>query len=106
VEEFDGRRKCGAIMVPEGRCGQGWEEFISEVRRANSSLCGAQVSQKDKQVKQDSGIRSYAEVVGWSSQPAEECFNAFSKPIARVPRWLKEASKEMVKQDREPVIQA
>jgi hypothetical protein len=69
-------------------------------------LCGAQVSQKDKQVKQDSGRRSYAEVVGWSSQPAEECFNAFSEPIARVPRWLKEASKEMVKQDREPVIQA
>jgi hypothetical protein len=107
VEEFDGGRKCGAIMVLEGRNGQGWEGFISEVRPGyNSSLCGAQVSRKDKQVKQDSGRRSYAEVVGWSSQPAEECFNAFSEPIARVPRWLKEASKEMVKQDCEPVIQA
>jgi hypothetical protein len=43
--------------------------------------------------------------VGWSLQPVEECFNAFSEPIARVPRWLKEASKEMVKQDCEPAKQ-
>jgi hypothetical protein len=101
VEEFDGRRKCGSIMVPEGRFGQGWEGFISEVRWANSSLCGVRVTRDDKLVKEASGRRSYAEVLGWSSQPVEECFNASSEPIARVPRWLKEASDEMDKQVRE-----
>jgi hypothetical protein len=25
VEEFDGRRRCGNIVIPEGRYGQGWE---------------------------------------------------------------------------------
>jgi hypothetical protein len=44
VEEFDGWRKCGAIMVPEGCYGQGWEGFISKVRWANSSLSGGQVT--------------------------------------------------------------
>jgi hypothetical protein len=40
IEEFDGRRRCGSIIVPEGRFGQGWSHFISEVRRANSSISG------------------------------------------------------------------
>jgi hypothetical protein len=38
IEEFDGRKKCGSIMVPEGRFGQRWDRFMVEVRRANSSL--------------------------------------------------------------------
>ena len=38
VEEFDGRRICGAILIPKGRYGQGWDRFVSEVRLANSVL--------------------------------------------------------------------
>jgi hypothetical protein len=37
------------------------------------------------------GRRSFAEVVGLSQNQSEECFNAYSEPIARVPLWLKEA---------------
>lgn len=94
VEEFDGRRKCGSIMVPEGRFGQGWEDFILEVCWANSSL---REVRECKKVKEVSSRRSYAEVLGLSSQLVEECFNALFEPIARVPRWLKEALKEMDK---------
>jgi hypothetical protein len=39
IEEFDGRRKrCGAILILEGRYGQGWVRFILKIRLANSSL--------------------------------------------------------------------
>ena len=38
---------------------------------------------------------SYAEVLGLLSHPEVECFNSYMEPIARVPRWLKEASAEM-----------
>ena len=31
VEEFDGKRRCGAILIREGRYGQGWDRFVSEV---------------------------------------------------------------------------
>jgi hypothetical protein len=31
IEEFAGRRRCGAILIPEGRYGQGWERFISKM---------------------------------------------------------------------------
>ena len=39
--------------------------------------------------------RSCVEVLGLSSHPEEDCFNSFPEPIARVPKWLKEASIEM-----------
>ena len=38
IEEFDGRRRVGVILIPEGHYGQGWERFILETRLANSSL--------------------------------------------------------------------
>jgi dsDNA-binding SOS-regulon protein len=47
------------------------------------------------------GRRSYAEVLGLSSQTEADCFNSFLEPIARVPRWLKEASAEMDRQAKE-----
>ena len=37
-------------------------------------------------------------MLGLSSQPKVDCFNSFSEPIARVPRWLKEASTDMDRQ--------
>ena len=101
VEEFDGRRRCGLIMVLEGQYGQGWEHFILEVCRANSSLRKVREVRECKKVKEVTRMRSYAEVLGLSLQPAEDYFNSFQRPITRVPRWLKEASIEMDKQAHE-----
>jgi hypothetical protein len=42
--------------------------------------------------------RSYADVLGLSSQPEVECFNLYKESIVRVPRWLKEALAELDKQ--------
>ena len=94
IEEFVGRRRCGSILVPERRYGQGWKRFISEVHRANSSLRGIQEARECKKDKEVTSRRSYAEVLGWSLQPVEDCFNSFPEPIARIPSWLKEASRE------------
>ena len=38
VEEFDGRRRSGPILIPEGRYGQGWSRLILELRKVNESL--------------------------------------------------------------------
>jgi hypothetical protein len=38
IEEFDGRRRSGTILIPEGRFGQGWARLIVELDRASSSL--------------------------------------------------------------------
>jgi hypothetical protein len=59
LEEFDGRKRCGSIMIPEGRYGQGWDRLKLEVSRVNSSLS---VREKWKCKKVTVG-RSYAEVV-------------------------------------------
>jgi hypothetical protein len=78
-------------MIPEGHYGQGWDRFMVEVRRANSShQVVREVSEYTKVTR-----RSFAEVVGLSQNSVDECFNAFSEPIARVPLWLKDASAEM-----------
>jgi hypothetical protein len=41
------------------------------------------------------GRRSYAEALWLSSHSEEECFNSYTELIARVPRWLIEASAKM-----------
>jgi hypothetical protein len=38
IEEFDGRRRRGSILVPEGRYGQGWARLMVELDGANSSI--------------------------------------------------------------------
>jgi hypothetical protein len=38
IEEFDGRRRSGSILVPEGRYGQGWARLMVELDGANSSI--------------------------------------------------------------------
>ena len=60
LEEFDGRSKCGSIRIPEGRYGEGWERFLVELRRVNSSLHGVRESPA---CKIGAVRRSYAEVV-------------------------------------------
>jgi hypothetical protein len=59
IEEFDGRKRYGSIMILEGRYGQGWERLKSEVSKANSSLS---VWEKWKCKKVMLG-RSYIEIV-------------------------------------------
>jgi hypothetical protein len=92
IEEFDGRRRCSSLMIPEGHYGQGWDRFMVEVRRANSSL---PVVREVKEYTKVTRRRSFAEVVGLSQNSVDDCFNAFSESIARVPLWLKDASTEM-----------
>ena len=104
VEEFDGRRRCGTILIPEGRYGQGWKRFILEIYLANSSsLCEVRDREirKDKEVKER---RSYAEVMGLKVNQVEECFGPLTEPIARVPRWLREASAGLLKPGQEVVM--
>lgn len=49
IEEFDSRRRCGSIMVLEGRFGRGWDRLKVEVRRANSSLRVVRETQECKE---------------------------------------------------------
>jgi hypothetical protein len=62
IEEYDGRRRSGSILIPEGWSGQGWTRLISELRLACSFLkvgCGFR---EDKLAKVISGRRSFAKV--------------------------------------------
>ena len=95
LEEFDGRRRCGTILIPEGRYGQGWERFVLEVRLARESISEAS---KVGGVKKGGAVRgrgSYAETLGMSDIPGEECCNSYTEPFARLPTWLKEASDDL-----------
>jgi hypothetical protein len=92
LEEFDGRS--GAILIPKGGYGQGWVHFISEVRVANEALNEVRKVRGVKKAKAVRG-RSYAKALGLSSNSEEECFNSYIELIARVPRWLKEATAEI-----------
>ena len=65
---------------------------------ANSSLREGQKLREGKVVKVVLGRRCYAEVLRLLAQSEEGCFNSYKEPIARVPRWLKEASAELERQ--------
>jgi hypothetical protein len=91
IEEFDGRRRSGTILIPEGRYGQGWARLILELKMVSSSLWKGSEFRERKTEIVASGRRSFAEVVGLSKPSEEECFPAYKEPIARVPMWLKES---------------
>jgi hypothetical protein len=97
IEEFDGRRRSSTILIPERHYGQGWDRLISELKIASSSLWEGHVFKESKMEKVVSGRWSFAEVLGLSKSSKEECFYN-KKPIARIPRWLKEASAAVVGQ--------
>ena len=103
IEEFDGRRRCGSIMIPEGHYGQGWERLTMEVHRANSSFRSVREVPECSKV---SKRQSFAEVVGRSQNQSEECFHSFSEPIARIPKWLKDAKGDLEVQVCESGIHA
>jgi hypothetical protein len=84
IEEYDGRRRSGTILVPEGWTGQGWARMISELRRACSALKMGRGymevkpmkvgrgSQEDRPATVKVGSRSFAEVVGTSKAIKEK----------------------------------
>jgi hypothetical protein len=84
IEEYDGRRRSGTILVPEGWTGQGWARMISELRRACSVLKVGRGCREDKPMKMGRGSqedrpatvkvgsRSFAEVVGTSKAMEEK----------------------------------
>jgi hypothetical protein len=59
IEEFDGRKRRGSIMIPEGRYGEGWNRLKMEVSKANSSL-GVREKWRSNMV---TAGKSYAEAV-------------------------------------------
>jgi hypothetical protein len=96
IEEFDGRRRSGSIMIPEGRRGQGWE-----VSRTNSSLG---VVKEKREYKKATGGRSYAEVVmeAQVGGSVESTMNGRdNKPPARTADGFKT---ELMKEKRELVV--
>ena len=74
VEEFDGGRRSVNILIPKGRYGQGWYQFMLELRRDISSLREVSKGKKDKEVK---GRMSYVEVMALTVNPSEECFGSY-----------------------------
>jgi hypothetical protein len=69
VEVFDGRRRSGTILIPEGRYGQGWKRLIFELKKARSTLWEGRICRERKTEKVVAGGRSFAEVVGLSKSP-------------------------------------
>jgi hypothetical protein len=64
IEEFDGNRRSGSVLIPEGWTGQGWARLISELRMACSSLKVGRGLRLDKPEMVTARKKSYAEVVG------------------------------------------
>jgi hypothetical protein len=63
IEEYEGRKRCGSVLIPEGRYGQGWAKLVSELRIARSALWLGREFRVSKASPVVSG-RSFAEVVG------------------------------------------
>jgi hypothetical protein len=66
IEECEGRKRSGTVLVPEGRQRQGWVTLIAELRRASSSLRVGRDRRVMLMSKVASAGRSYAEVAGHS----------------------------------------
>jgi hypothetical protein len=71
IEEFDGRRRIGTILIPEGRYGQGWARLISELQKLSVSLWKRREIREKTMRNVVSARRSFAEVVGQSKPPEE-----------------------------------
>jgi hypothetical protein len=71
IEEYEGRRRKGSVLVPKGKFGEGWKHFGEELRLAFNSLhAGSTSYSKHFQVKKVSQPkphfemrRSFAEVL-------------------------------------------
>jgi hypothetical protein len=88
LEEYEGRRRKGSVLVPKGKFGEGWKRFGEELRLALNSLLagsfpkhaqGKEVSQS----KSHSERRSYAEVLR-ASLPKDTASFYFTEEDSRI----------------------
>jgi hypothetical protein len=93
VEEYEGRRRSGFILVPKGRFGEGWERFGLQLRLA-FRLLHADSTSSLKQlgafgvplVESNIMTRSYAEVLRSSPPKPEESLPPIQAgPLAKGP---------------------
>jgi hypothetical protein len=81
IEEYDGRRRSGSVLIPEGWSGQGWHRLISELRLACSSLKVGRGIRMDKPEMVTGVKRSFAEVVG-ATKRTENYGSQLPEPIS------------------------
>jgi hypothetical protein len=67
IEEYDGNRRSGSVLIPEGWSGQGWSRLIAELRMACSYLKVGRGLRMEKPKMVTAG-KSFAEVVGDSKR--------------------------------------
>jgi hypothetical protein len=82
IEEYDGNRRSGSVLIPEGWSGQGWSRFISELKMACSSLKVGRGFRMEKPKLVTAG-KSFAEVVG-DSKRVEKKVSPLLKSITEV----------------------
>jgi hypothetical protein len=71
IEEYEGRKRRGSVLIPEGRHGQGWCRLVSELKIARSALWKGRDFRARKASRVIPG-RSFAEVVGRTQSPEVE----------------------------------
>jgi hypothetical protein len=69
IEEFEGRRRNGIILVPEGRYGQGWARLMLELDGAKSILWEGRASKVQKESIGETARRGSSVALESSSQP-------------------------------------
>jgi hypothetical protein len=94
VEEHDGGRKSGSVLIPEGRHGKGWDLFGSALRLANEHFrAGVRLVGAEPKVQAMRGSRrSYAKVLTKTLPALKESLGVFSGQVTRVPKWVRELS--------------
>jgi hypothetical protein len=101
IEEFDGRRRSGSIMISEGRRGQGWDRLKMEVSRANFSLGTAREKRECKKV---TAGRSYAGVVTETQADGSEKNSTSSRDNKPPARPVDGSKAELMKEKRVLVV--
>jgi hypothetical protein len=79
IEEFEGNKRRGSILVPEERHGQGWSRLASELRISRLTLWEDRVFRERKAARVVAG-RSFAAVVG-RPKPIENVLMAVSSEL-------------------------
>jgi hypothetical protein len=94
VEEHDGGRTSGVVLIPEGRRGKGLDLFGSALRLVNEHFrAGVRLVATLPEVQVVRGSRkSYTEVLTKTLPLLEESLGVCSRQVARVPKWVRELS--------------
>jgi hypothetical protein len=84
LEEFEGGRRIGSVLVPEGRHGEGWTHFAYELHSTKNFLRSGQVGD----CRKEPNAISYAAVLAEMLPSLEERFGTHLAPFIRIPSWL------------------